>query len=114
LPSDDDDYFEYTEELHSRIVTILSCLCFAIFALPMGIYNPRSPKAGNMVYMISVLIIYFFIYARIRSMVGRGEISPAALYLALLFVTLNGLVKYFKVNLNIDSLFRFQLRDNKK
>ncbi len=107
LPNNVKSYFEYVDEFHARIVTVLSCLCFAIFALPMGIYNPRSPKAGNIVYMVVVLIIYFLIYAQIRSMVTRGAVSPAALYLALLFVILNGLVKYFKINQNIDSLFYY-------
>jgi hypothetical protein len=73
----------------------------------MGIFNPRSPKAGNIVYMVGVLVVYFLIYAQIRTMVGRGEIAPAALYLALLFVIANGLVKYIKINQNIDSLIQF-------
>ncbi len=109
LPSDSKDYFEYVDEFHARIVTVLSCLCFAIFALPMGIYNPRSPKAGNIVYMVLVLITYFFIYARLRAMVTGGDISAIALYLALLFVILNGLIKYYKINQNIDSLLQFAL-----
>jgi LPS export ABC transporter permease LptF len=107
LPDNVKEYFEYIDEFHARIVTVLSCLCFAIFALPMGIYNPRSPKAGNIVYMVVVLIVYFLIYAQIRSMVTRGAVSPIALYLALLFVIVNGLIKYFKINQNIDSLFQY-------
>lgn len=104
-PENTSDYWEYIDELHGRIVTILSCLCFAIFALPMGIFNPRSPKAGNIVYMVLVLIIYFWIYAQTRSMVTRGEISPVWLYFSLVFVVLNGLYRYYKINQNIDSLF---------
>ena len=98
LPNNVKDYFEYIDEFHARIVTVLSCLCFAIFALPMGIYNPRSPKAGNIVYMVFVLIIYCMLYAQIRSNLTRGNITPGALYLALVFVIVNGLIKYFKIN----------------
>ena len=100
------DYYEYLEEFHGRIVTILSCLCFALFALPMGIYNPRSPKTGNIIYMILVLMIYFFVYARIRNLLAKGEASPVVLYATLLFILGNALLKYLKINLNIDSFFQ--------
>lgn len=108
-PPDSKEYFEYSDEFHARFVTILSCICFAIFALPMGIYNPRSPKAGNIVYMVFVLIIYFLIYAQMRAMVTRGAMSPLSLYLALIFVVLNGLFRYIKINQNIDSYIEFAL-----
>jgi lipopolysaccharide export system permease protein len=114
LPTDSKKYYEYIDEFHARIVTVLSCLCFAIFALPMGIYNPRSPKAGNIVYMVLVLITYFFIYARLRTMVTGGDISAIALYLALVFIILNGAVKYYKINQNIDSLLQFAFDAGKR
>ncbi len=96
-------YYEYVDEFHGRIVTILSCVCFAIFALPMGIYNPRSPKTGNIIYMIAVLVIYFLIFAQTRTMLVQGKLPPAALYSSLLFVIFTGLLEYLKINLNIDS-----------
>ncbi|MBU3914991.1 LptF/LptG family permease, partial [bacterium] len=101
------EYFGYLDEFHGRIVTILSCICFAIFALPVGIFNPRNPKAGNIVYLISVLIIYFLIFAQTRSLLIQGKVPPIALYISLLFVVLNGLVKYFKINQNIDSFSEY-------
>ncbi len=113
-PKNSSDYFEYLEEFHGRIVAALSCLCFAIFALPMGIYNPRSPKAGNIIYMITVLMVYFLIYAHIRNLLSKGESSPPILYLALVFVIANGFVKYLKINLNIDSIFQYFLEKRKR
>lgn len=114
VPKNSSDYFQYREEFHGRIVAALACLCFAIFALPMGIYNPRSPKAGNIVYMITVLLVYFLIYAHIRNLLSKGETSPPVLYLALVFIIANGLVKYLKINLNIDSIFQYFLEQRKK
>ena len=114
LPPKSDTYFEYVDEFHSRIVTTLSCICFAIFALPMGIFNPRSPKSGNVVYMVLVLIVYFLIYAQIRAQVVQGTISAVALYLSLLFVVINGYVRYFKINQNIDSFWGYLIKRRKE
>ena len=103
-PPSDALHYDYLDELHARIVTILSCICFAVFALPMGIFDPRSPKAGNIIYMIAVIIIYFLIYAQARSMLLRGEASPAVLYLPLIFALSLGLISYFKGNHNFNSI----------
>jgi lipopolysaccharide export system permease protein len=102
-PPENSMYFEYLDELHARIVTVLSCFCFAIFALPMGIFDPRSPKAGNIVFMIAMLIIYFLIYAQSRSLLTQGKTHPLALYLPLALALLMGFFNHFKINHDIDS-----------
>ncbi len=102
-PSDSTDYLEYTDELHGRIVTILSSICFAIFALPMGIYDPRNPKAGNIIYMITVLTLYFLIFANFRSMLVQGKVPPLSLYSPLVLVIGIAAFKYAKVNYNLNS-----------
>jgi lipopolysaccharide export system permease protein len=96
-------YFEYSDEFHSRIVTVLSCLCFAIFALPMGIFDPRSPKAGSVVFMTAVLLLYFLIFAQARNLLTQGRTHPIALYLPLFLALLMGFFNYFKINHDVDS-----------
>jgi lipopolysaccharide export system permease protein len=106
-PPTDPLHYDYLDELHARIVTILSCICFAVFALPMGIFDPRSPKTGNIIYMIVVLMIYFLIYAQARSMLLMGEAPPVVLYLPLVFALSLGFFSYFKVNHNFNSILEF-------
>jgi len=107
--------FDYQEELHGRIVTVLSCIGFAVFALPMGIFDPRSPKAGNIIYMLAALIIYFLIFAQARSLLLQGKVHPSVLYLPLLFILGLGFVRYFKVNHNFGSILEaIRLRERLK
>lgn len=98
------EYFEYVDEYHARIVTALSCVCLAVFALPLGIFDPRSPKSGNILYMLTMIIVYFLIFARARSLMIQGQIHPAVLYLPLLFALGLGLYRFFKINYNFESL----------
>ncbi len=105
IPRDNPLHFDYVDELHARIVTALSCICFAVFALPMGIFDPRSPKAGNIIYMLAVIIVYFLIFAQARSMLLQGRVPPITLYLPLLFALGLGFYNYFKVNHNINSIW---------
>lgn len=97
-------HFDYVDELHARIVTALSCICFAVFALPMGIFDPRSPKAGNIIYILAVIIVYFLIFAQARSMLLQGEVPPITLYLPLFLALGLGMYNYYKVNHNFSSL----------
>lgn len=103
-PMSDSLYFEYLDEFHARIVTALSCICFAILALPLGIFDPRSPRAGNIIYMLAVMIVYFLIFAQARSMLLQAEVPPATLYLPLLLALAMGMYNYFKINHNFDSI----------
>lgn len=104
VPEDSQLHYDYVDEFHARIVTVLSCLCLAFFAVPMGIYDPRSPKAGNILYMLVVIIIYFLVFARARSLLLQGDVPPAALYLPLLFVMGLGAYNYLKTNYNFNSI----------
>ncbi len=104
IPKSNPLYYDYLDELHARIVTVLSCICLAFFAVPMGIFDPRSPKAGNIIYMIAVMLIYFLIYAQARALLLQGKVSPATLYLPLFFALGLGLISYFKVNYNYNSV----------
>ena len=96
-------YFAYIDEMHGRIVTVLSCLSFAIFALPMAIYDPRNPKTGKFVYMILMMIVYYTIFSQARSLLVHGKASPAGVYLPLVFAVFIGLVNFLKVNYDLSS-----------
>lgn len=102
--TDRDSYYEYLDEFHGRIVTVLSCISFAFFALPMGIFNPRNPKSGKFIYMILMLVVYFIIFAHARSLLVNGKASPALVYLPLILSLIIGLVNFVKINYDLASL----------
>lgn len=106
-PPKSDDYFEYTDELHSRFVTVLSCIAFALFAMPMGIFNPRNPKTGKFVYMIIMMIVYFVIFSQMRSLLVNGKINPVMLYSPLLLSLIIGGLNFLKINHDIHSIGEF-------
>lgn len=103
-PAQSKDYFEYSDELHSRFVTVLSCITFALFALPMGIFNPRNPKTGKFVYMIIMMIVYFVIFSKMRSLLVSGKTHPAMLYSPLLLSLVIGGLNFLKINHDIHSI----------
>ena len=98
------DQFEYIDEFHGRIATILSCLVFGIFALPMGIHDPRNPKSMRFVYMILMMILYYALYSQGRAQVSQGKGSIFMIYFPLLLALAIGLVNYFKINYDFGSL----------
>ena len=105
------DYYEYSEELHGRIVTILSCIIIAIFALPIGIYDPRNPKTGKFLYLTFMMIVYFSIYFQVRTKLNNGELPPFTLYLPLCGMFLVGMFNFYKLNHDLSSIREFiQLR----
>ena len=101
------DYYEFSEELHGRIVTILSCIIIAIFALPIGVYDPRNPKTGKFLYLTFMMIVYFSIYFQVRSKLNNGELPPFALYLPLTGMLLVGLFNFYKINHDLSSIKEF-------
>jgi len=100
------ELLEYIEELHGRIVTILSCICLAIFALPIAIQDPRSPKSGSILYIFIGLIIYFYLFAQARSLLVQGRVPVIALYTPLIIAVGVGLFNFYKINHNIDSFLQ--------
>jgi len=97
-------YLEYADELHGRIATVLSCLVFSIFALPMGIFDPRNPKTMRFVYMILMMIAYYSFYSKARGMMVQGKVSAIMIYLPLLVALVIGLVNYLKINYDFNTL----------
>lgn len=97
-------YFEYLDEFHGRIVTTISCFAFAIFALPMGIYDPRNPKTMRFVYMILMMIVYYSLYSQARNQFAHGNASAAMLYLPLVLAIGLGVLNYFKINYDLTSI----------
>ncbi|MDT8445399.1 MAG: LptF/LptG family permease [bacterium] len=97
------DQFEYRDELHGRIATVLSCLVFGIFALPMGIFDPRNPKTMRFVYMLVMVVLYYSLYAQARAMMASGRGSALMIYFPLLLAVGIGLANFFKINYDFDS-----------
>ena len=100
---DSDYYYELLDEYHSRIVMSLSCIVFALFALPMGMFNPRNPKTGRFLYMLGMVIAYYSLFSRFRWLVSEGDTHAAILYSPLLLAVLTGLVSYIKINYDLTS-----------
>lgn len=94
---------EYRDELHGRIATILSCLVFAIFALPMGIFDPRNPKTMRFVYMLVMVVLYYSLYSQARAMMASGRGPAALIYFPLVLAVGIGLANFFKINYDFDS-----------
>ena len=97
-------YREYLDEFHGRITTILSCFAFAIFSLPMGIFDPRNPKTMRFVYMIVMMVLYYSLYSQARGMMVQGKASAALMYLPLVLGVALGLFNYFKINYDLTSI----------
>ncbi len=97
-------YLEFLNEFHLRIVTVLSAICFAIFAVPLGIFDPRNPKTGKFIYMIVMLVFFFGFSVQSRALTLSGKAHQATLYLPLLFSLAIALINYLKLNYDFNSL----------
>ncbi|MDH5560999.1 MAG: LptF/LptG family permease [Deltaproteobacteria bacterium] len=109
-------YLEYVDEFHGRIVTVLSCFSFAIFALPMGIIDPRNPKTAKFVSMIVMMIIYYSIFSKARSMFVDGKAYAISLYFPLLLAIAIGYINFYKIYHDLSSYrewFLIKIRKNK-
>ncbi|MCP4753416.1 MAG: LptF/LptG family permease [Proteobacteria bacterium] len=100
---------EYLNEFHGRIVAILSCIGFAVFSLSIGIYDPRNPKSGTIVYMIVMMVVYFLILFQARSLLLLGRTPAAGLYLPFLLTLIVGFINYYRINHDMNS-FKEQIR----
>ncbi len=95
---------EYSDEFHSRIVTVLSCFAFALFALPLGIFDPRNPKSAKFVSMLLFMVLYFSLFSQARSLYVQGSIGVWALYFPLFIALGVGVANFFKINYDLASL----------
>ncbi len=103
-PPDSIEYFGLVDEFHSRIVTFLSCISFALFALPTGMFNPRTPKTARFLYMLGMIIVYFSLFSRFRILLSEGKAHPVVLYIPLVLAILAGLFSYTKTNYDFKSI----------
>ena len=97
-------YLESVDEFHGRVVTVLSCLCFAIFSLSMAVYDPRNPKAGSIVYLIIMMITFFLIFVQMRALLLRGLVPFPALYSPVILVLAVGFFQYYRINYDLGSI----------
>jgi len=103
-PAGSQGYLEYLDEFHGRVATILSCIVFSLFALPMGIFDPRNPKTMRFVYMILMMIAYYSFYSKARGLMVQGKTSALMIYLPLAVALAIGLVNYLKINYDFSTL----------
>ena len=104
------DIYEYSAELHARFVMILACIPLAIFALGLGITNPRVPKKTGLLFMILILILYFSAHTQFFVRADRGQASPYILYVTPFITLIFSLINFYRINYDYDTLnemFRF-------
>lgn len=102
--TDSSDYFEYVDEFHGRIVIVLSCLCFAFFALPISIQNPRNPKILSILFLFASFVVYYYIFVQTRFLLAQGKTQPFMIYTPLILSIVVGFYNYTKTNYNYESL----------
>ena len=104
---------EFEDELHARLVTVLCPFAFAIFALPLGLSDPRNPKSTSFIIMLLFMIVYFGFYSQARSLYVQGQSSVVMLYLPLLLTLVYGVASFAKINFdlhNFKDLIKFLKR----
>jgi len=65
-------------EFHQRIALPVTCLLFAILALPLGITNVRSGKGAGFAMSLVVILVYRIVFVLARNQAVEGGL-PAAL-----------------------------------
>jgi len=63
-------------ELHSRFALPFASLVFAVLAVPLGIQNRRSGKSAGFSISIGILLMYYILFALLRTLAERGVLPP--------------------------------------
>jgi lipopolysaccharide export system permease protein len=93
-------------ELYFRITTPLACLAFAVAALPLGIFNPRSGQTGSFLKAILLVVVYYLLWIVFKDAAHSGAASPHVLLLPPLAITLYGLVRIWVSDHDAESLWQ--------
>ncbi len=104
---DKSTYFKFLNEYHSRIVTVLSGICFAIFAVPLGIFDPRNPKTGKFIYMIVMMVVFYSVSIQARALLLSGKVHPITLYLPLFLSLMVATISYLRINYDLNSVIEW-------
>lgn len=91
-------------ELYSRFTTPVSCLAFAIAALPMGILDPRSGRAGNFLRALFLVVAYYLVWIGFRDLAYGRSAAPHVLWIPALLIASYGLFRLWMANADIQSL----------
>jgi LPS export ABC transporter permease LptG/LPS export ABC transporter permease LptF len=65
-------------ELHKRFALPVTCLLFAILAVPLGVTRARSGKGAAFTLSIVVIIVYWIIFTTTQDHASAGGIPPFA------------------------------------
>lgn len=89
----------YMLEIQRRWATSASCIIFAIIGVGLGaVTNRRSAKSSGFVLCISVVVVYWLLYATMEGYAKGGNINPfvAAWFTNVVFLAF-GIYKMYKV-----------------
>jgi lipopolysaccharide export system permease protein len=63
-------------EYHSRLALPFACIVFTLLAMPLGIQNRRSGKAGGFSLSIGVLLLYYIVLSAFRTLGDKALLAP--------------------------------------
>ncbi len=98
-----------TLELLFRITTPLACFAFAIAALPLGVFNPRSGQSGSFLKAILLVVVYYILWIGFKDLAHSLIAPPLVLFVPPLAITLYGLYRIWITDHDVESgmqLFR--------
>lgn len=93
-------------ELFFRLTTPLACLAFAVAALPMGVFNPRTGQSGSFVKAILLVVVYYVLWIGFKDLAYNQEAPPEVLFIPPFAVTLYGLYRVWVSDHDVDSGWR--------
>jgi lipopolysaccharide export system permease protein len=67
---------KYNSELHSRLVSPLAPLIFALFALPFSIQSHRSGRSGGFVVGLVVYLCYYLLLSLAQTFTADAGLAP--------------------------------------
>ncbi len=91
-------------ELYSRFTTPVACLAFAVAALPMGIIDPRSGRAGSFLRAIVLVVTYYLVWISFKDLAYGRNAAAHVLWIPPLLIASYGLLRLWMVNEDITSL----------
>jgi LPS export ABC transporter permease LptF len=97
-------------ELYYRITTPVACLAFAIAALPMGIVDPRSGRAGSLLRSVFLVVAYYLVWVGFKDLAYTQNATPHVLWIPPLLIASYGLVRLWLINADVASLWQLLRR----
>ena len=81
FPSDSEEYYQYSWEIYFRLFISTGVILLALFAIPMGNVNPRSPNVWNPLFFLFKLISFYIFLILMQALIVRGIVHPITLFI---------------------------------